>query len=194
MCYTHEQNGAIERKHRHVVDTGLTILDATSLPLNFWAEAFHVVVHIINILPTSVLHNNNPYETLFGIKLDYAHLKPFGCACYPLLRPYHKHKFNFRSTCCVFLGYSLQNKGYICLSNTGKLYVSRHVVFNEKLFPYSLPEYSFNVSSDSMDFLLILLLRYALTCSFSYHFTCSNTCFTHYTIYIVRNCFPFFYY
>jgi len=65
---------------------------------------------------------------------------------------YHKHKFNFRSTCCVFLGYSLQNKGYICLSNIGKLYVSHHVVFNEKLFLYSLPEYNFHISSNFMEF------------------------------------------
>ena len=133
-AYTHEQNGAIERKHRHVIDIGLTILVVASLPLKFSVEAFHAVVHIIHILSTSVFYNNNSYETLFGIKPDYAHLKHFGCACYPLLHPYNKNKFNFRSTCCVFLGYSLQNKRYICLSNTGKLYVSRHVVFKEKYF------------------------------------------------------------
>ena len=34
-AYTHEQNGAIKRKHRHVVDTSLTILVVASLPLKF---------------------------------------------------------------------------------------------------------------------------------------------------------------
>lgn len=33
--YTSEQNGLIERKHRHVVETRLTLLAQASLPLKF---------------------------------------------------------------------------------------------------------------------------------------------------------------
>jgi len=33
--YTHEQNGSVERKHRHIVDMGLTLLSTASLPLKF---------------------------------------------------------------------------------------------------------------------------------------------------------------
>ena len=59
------------------------------------------------------------------------------------MRPYNKHKLDFRSACCLFLGYSLHNKGYICLSSSGKTFISRHVVFNEDVFPYSNPQYGF---------------------------------------------------
>jgi len=38
----------------------------------------------------------------------------------------------------LFLGYSTRNKGYICLQHSGKIILSRHVLFNEYLFPYSL--------------------------------------------------------
>lgn len=63
-------------------------------------------------------------------------MKTFGCACYPCLRPYNQHKLQFHTTKCVFLGYSGSHKGYKCLSSTGRIFVSRHVVFNEQNFPF----------------------------------------------------------
>ena len=35
-AYVHQQNGRSERKHRHVVETGLTLLAHASMPLQFW--------------------------------------------------------------------------------------------------------------------------------------------------------------
>lgn len=61
-------------------------------------------------------------------------MKVFGCACYLLLCPYNKHKFDFLSSLCLFLGYRAKTKGYICLSPSGKTYISRHVKLNEQLF------------------------------------------------------------
>jgi len=37
--HTQQQNDSIERKHRHIVETGLALLFASSLPLTFWVEA-----------------------------------------------------------------------------------------------------------------------------------------------------------
>lgn len=36
-------------------------------------------VHIINRLPTAMLHNKTPYEILYNKPADYDHLKEFGC-------------------------------------------------------------------------------------------------------------------
>jgi histone deacetylase 1/2 len=38
--YAHQQNGSAERKHRHIVEVGLSILAHASMPLKFWDEAF----------------------------------------------------------------------------------------------------------------------------------------------------------
>ena len=62
----------------------------------------------------------------------------FGCACWPNLRPYNKRKLAFRSTQCVFLGYSPRHKGVKCLDiKTGRVYISRDVVFDENVFPFA---------------------------------------------------------
>jgi len=37
----------------------------------------------------------------------------------------------------VCLGYSELFKGYKCLNSTGKIYTSRHVLFNEKEFSFA---------------------------------------------------------
>ena len=63
-------------------------------------------------------------------------MKVFGCACFPYLRPYNSHKLDFRIAKCVFIGYSSQHKGYMCLHSSGRVYIAINVVFNEFEFPF----------------------------------------------------------
>jgi hypothetical protein len=111
--YTSEQNGIAERKHRHVVESGLALLAHSHLPNKYWVDAFLTAIYLINRLPTPTLNNNTPYTKLFNAEPDYSILK--GCVCYPLLRPYNDHKLSFRSKQCIFLGYCSNSKGYQCL-------------------------------------------------------------------------------
>ena len=135
--HTHQQNGSIERKHRHVVESGLALLSHAHTPLRFWDDAFQSACYLINRLPTSILQFQSPYEKLFNTSPDYLFLKTFGCSCWPNLRPYNTHKLQPRSTQCVFLGYSLIHKGYKCLHlPSNRLYISRDVVFDETTFPF----------------------------------------------------------
>lgn len=54
--HTSEQNGIVERRHRHIVKTGLSLLHHAKLPLSFWTHAFQTAVHLINLMPTQVLN------------------------------------------------------------------------------------------------------------------------------------------
>lgn len=136
--YTHEQNGLAVRKHRHIVETGLTLIAHSSMPLKYWDYAFQTAIYLINRLPTPLLGNLSPMEKLLGKSPDYKSLRVFGCACYPFTRPMNQNKLQFRSIKSVFLGYSSKHKRYLCLTSNGKVLVSRHVVFNESEFPFAV--------------------------------------------------------
>jgi histone deacetylase 1/2 len=136
--HTHQQNGTAERKHRHIVETGLTLLAHASVPFRFWGDAFSTACFLINRLPTRVINMQTPLERLLGEAPDYSFFRVFGCACWPHLRSYNNRKFEFRSKKCVFLGYSSLHKGYKCLHvPTNRVYISRDVVFDEGVFPFS---------------------------------------------------------
>lgn len=133
--YTSEQNGRAERKHHHVVEMGLTLLAQPNLPLTYWFESFQTVVHLINRLPTPILKDSSPLFQLFKEEPDYSALQVFGFTCYLCLKPFNAHKFQYHSQLCVYLGPAPQQKGHRCLSSTGRIYVSRHVIFDPKIFP-----------------------------------------------------------
>ncbi|MCH98052.1 retrovirus-related pol polyprotein from transposon TNT 1-94, partial [Trifolium medium] len=90
-----------------------------------------------NKLPSSAIPLfNSPHHALFKSQPDYSLLRTFGCLCFPHLRPYNKHKLQFRSSPCVYLGISPQHKGHKCLDSTGRIYISKDVIFHESQFPY----------------------------------------------------------
>jgi histone deacetylase 1/2 len=136
--HAHQQNGAAKRKHRHIVEVGLSLLAHAHMPLKFWDEAFSTATFLINRMPSKVINFETPFERLFHTKLDYSSLRIFGCACWPNLHPYNNHKLSFRSKECAFRRYSNMHKGFKCLDiSTGRVYISRDVVFDEDTFPFS---------------------------------------------------------
>ena len=148
--HTQEQNGVAERKHHHIVENGLALLAKSSIPLKYWDEAFRTAVFLHNRLPTPILKQKCSLEFLFKTKPNYSFLKVFGSACYPNTHPFNKHKLQFRSTVCTFMGYSLNHKGYKCLDSNGKLYISRDVIFDETTFPFAQTnQYSYSIHNSS---------------------------------------------
>jgi histone deacetylase 1/2 len=138
MPHAYQQNGSAERKHRHIVEVGIALLANASMPLKYCDDAFLRATFLINLLPSKVIDFDTPTEKLLHTKPNYESLCVFGCACWPNLRPYIKHKLSFHSKRCVFLGYSTRHKGVKCLDvSTGCVYVSRDVVFDENTFPFT---------------------------------------------------------
>ncbi|KAB2633275.1 hypothetical protein D8674_029522 [Pyrus ussuriensis x Pyrus communis] len=136
--HTPQQNGVAERKHRHIADMIRTLLHTAHLPSSYWTEAALTAVHLINLLPTPLLNWESLYAKLFHRSPSYSHLRVFGCSCFPNLSPYTSHKLSPRSLECVFIGYNPSHKGYRCLHpSTGRVYISRHVIFQEDYFPFT---------------------------------------------------------
>ena len=143
-----QQNGVVERCHRHLIETGLTLLHDANLDLSYWPHAFHTASYFINRHPTPLLQNCSPYEYLFGQLPNYLKLRKFGCLCYPLTRPYNTNKLQPKSRPCVFLGYSQTQNAYKCRDATiNRLILSRHVLFDENRHVPPIPP---DVSSQSL--------------------------------------------
>ena len=98
LCPNHpKQNGLVEQKHWHIVETSLTLLAHAHMPNTYWVDAFNIVVYLINTLPTCVLNYLSPYGKLFQKSPTYDSLRVFGCACFPYLQSYNTNKQQFRS-------------------------------------------------------------------------------------------------
>lgn len=62
-----------------------------------------------------------------------------------------KNKLDPKSLVCVFIGYNEKYKGYRCLyPPTGRVYISRHVLFDESVFPFADMYSQFHRPTDSV--------------------------------------------
>ena len=115
---------------------GLTLLYHASLPLQFWGYAFTIVIYLINRLLTTSFNFAIPFVTLSNKDPDFQFLKTFGCACFPLLRPYHTRRLNFHSQEYLSFGYSSSHKGIKMFVFNWQSPQPKDVLFNELRFPY----------------------------------------------------------
>jgi len=146
--HTHEQNGTVECYHRHIVETGLTILGKCKAPFRFWNYAFETSIYLINCMLTPVLAHRSPFDYLFHRSPDYHFLRTFGCLCFPFLHPYNNYKLDFCSSPCVFFGYSSSHLGYQCFDIAShRIYISCHVRYYEHVFSFDNSEQIAKVST-----------------------------------------------
>jgi hypothetical protein len=133
---TPQQNGVVERKHRHLLDVARALRFQANLPLSFWGECVLTAAYLINKLPTSILKYKSPHQILLGSPPSYSSLRVFGCLCFAKNMNI-QHKFDERAKPGIFVGYPFNQKGYrIYDMHTRKIYVSRDVQFFETMFPY----------------------------------------------------------
>lgn len=133
---TPQQNGRVERKHRHILNVARACLFQARLPSTFWGESILTATHLINYTPSQVLQGRTPYELLFGKKPDYDQLRVFGCLCHAHQKSRTKDKFGDRSRRCIFVGYPFRKKTWRMYDlDTHEFFSSRDVVFSESKFP-----------------------------------------------------------
>ncbi|GJX54533.1 ribonuclease H-like domain-containing protein [Tanacetum coccineum] len=128
-------NGKFGRMLRTINNLIRTLLFQAHIPPSYWVEALNMAAHLLNRLPSTAINNEIPFTKLYmvwGCILLNAH---FGCLCYPHVDA--SHKLEPRSTPCIFLGYPANHRGYRCLDlASNKIIISRHVRFDEDVFPF----------------------------------------------------------
>jgi hypothetical protein len=78
----HAQNGVVECKHHHLLETARALMIASSVPPHFSAEAVFTATYLINIQPSSALQGGIPFERPCGKTLNYSSIHLFGCVCF----------------------------------------------------------------------------------------------------------------
>ncbi|CAH9119777.1 unnamed protein product [Cuscuta epithymum] len=148
---TPPQNGAAERKNRHMLDTARALLFQMNVPKQFWANAVSTSCFLINRMPSSVLEGKTPYQCLFPNKeLFPIPPKIFGCTCFVRDVNPHRTKLDPKSLKCIFLGYSRVQKGYRCFCpSIGRYLISIDVSFHENT-PFSSSKTDIHEDNDEI--------------------------------------------
>lgn len=136
---TPQQNGRVERKHRHILNMARDLHFQAGLPIEFWGECILTANFLINRTPSVLLDGKTPYEILVRKPPNYNYFRIFGFLCYARSVLRDKDKFGAQSRRCVFVGYSFVPKGWsVYYIDTGEYFVSCDVVFTEMEFPYAV--------------------------------------------------------
>jgi transposase InsO family protein len=137
VAYTPEQNGIAERMNRTLMDRARTMLINAGLNTKYWQFAMRASTHLTNRLPTNANDRRSPFEVWTGSKPDIQHLRVFGCRAYSHIPDQKRYKFDPKANICTFLGYALDQKGYILQNDAdGTTFVSRDVKFDESFMPH----------------------------------------------------------
>jgi transposase InsO family protein len=135
--YSPQQNGVAERKNKHIVEIVRAMLNEKNLPNYFWAKVVATIVYIMNRTPTTEVHGMTPEEKFIGKKPNVSHLRVFGCIAHVHVLDEKRSKLDPKVEKCIFIGYSLEQKGYKCFNpSTQKLQMSKDVVFDEMVSWY----------------------------------------------------------
>nr|GMC82663.1 Retrovirus-related Pol polyprotein from transposon TNT 1-94 [Ipomoea batatas] len=138
---TPQQNGRVERKHKHILNVARALRFQANLPIYFWGEYVLAATHLINRTPTPLLDNKTPYEILFGSPPSYNTIRVFGCLCFAHNQKAKGDKFASKSRKCIFVGYPFGKKGWKLFDlETKEFFVSRDVKFFEDNFPFPLTD------------------------------------------------------
>ena len=137
------QNGPSEKMVDTIGGRARTVLTDSNLPYKkFWGYAVIYAVDTYNHTPHASLGMKTPWEMHKKSLPDVSMFRPFGCRATVFIgedkNKLEHRKLTPRGVACIHLGqgYSRGYKGWLCFNpENGKLYCTRHVVFDETFMP-----------------------------------------------------------
>ena len=96
---------------------------STFLPSYLWRDAILTAAHLINRMPSCILHLQTPLDCLKESYPSEVPLCLFGCTAYVHNVGPNQTKFTPRAQACVFVGYPLHQRGYKCFHPPYRKYV-----------------------------------------------------------------------
>jgi hypothetical protein len=140
IAHAHEQNGLAERHIRTIKERILAVLADAKLPYRLWPEILKTVVWVKNRSPARILKNKTPYEALYKHRPNLSDLKIPGCKAYALIPPEKRHKADFKSSACRYLGAEATNQHRLYEEASGRVIYARDVEFDEDAMIEPIPD------------------------------------------------------
>ena len=130
---TPQQNVAVERKNRTLIEATRTMLEESKLPNYFWAKAINIACYTQNISIVNQAQGKTPFQLMKNKKPTLNFLHVFGCKCFILRnRGENLGKFEAMADEVIFLGYATTRSFRVYNLRMNIVMESVHVVFDDK--------------------------------------------------------------
>ncbi|KAJ9561471.1 hypothetical protein OSB04_006631 [Centaurea solstitialis] len=114
---TPQKNGVVEKKNRTLVEAARTMLNASGLPLTFWAKDVYAACYTQNKSLVVKRFEKTPYQLLYNKRPNIKFLQVFGCKCYVLNDREPLGKFDPKGDDAIFIGYAWDSAAYRVIQN-----------------------------------------------------------------------------
>lgn len=132
-----QQNGVAERKNQTIMNTARCLMIESGIDQDLWAEAVSTATYLRNRCPSIAIDGSTPQEMWSG-EQNLKNLRVFGCRAWAHIRAQSTtSKLEARANEYVMVGYPEGVKGYKLYDRkTKRFFISRDVIFEEKIFPF----------------------------------------------------------
>ena len=138
---TPQLNSTSERRFRTLSERTLSMLLRSSLPVDFWWDAYEASNYITNRLPTKTAKGyQTPFEGVFKEIPDLSNLRVWGCKVYlKIPKNYMRKDWREKATSGYLMGYSMEGEmGYkIYVPEISDIVVGVNCLFNEVIPTYA---------------------------------------------------------
>ncbi|THH17196.1 hypothetical protein EW146_g3579 [Bondarzewia mesenterica] len=135
--YSPSQNGMSERGNHTWTEHAHCMMHNGSVPSHLWAEAIATAVYLQNVQPSARHPDKSAWEIIFGHRPHVEHLRAYGSIAYAKIPDECHTKLDGKTVKCMLVGYHGRTSYHLYEPNSGRVFVSRDVVFDEGIGHWS---------------------------------------------------------